>query len=225
MSVAQGNEAKKSSKAIDNGDALLGSTFLDALRPEGTRWDAGYLYYTRGRMTDFTIFHNKATARAVGTFDNRESNTIPLHRTSLRFKTISEDEAASIQKCARRCHYFPEVDLKKLFQDKRPALLPHNILSIIICECKCDDWLLQKSYYGSYPRGDDEPCKHIAGLIFKLSDALDKDPSLLFEMRGVHLWSEDPPDTPKTLPAPKRPRWGKSKCDPVDCDCVPYVVE
>ena len=73
MSVAQTNDAKNFSKAIDNGEALLESTFLDALRSEGTRWDAGYLYYTRGKMTDFTIFHNKATARAVGSFDKRKN--------------------------------------------------------------------------------------------------------------------------------------------------------
>ena len=56
---------------------------------------AGYLYYTRGKMTDFTIFHNKATARAVGSFDKRKS-LFGAHICAVESETARRKKSPSV---------------------------------------------------------------------------------------------------------------------------------
>jgi uncharacterized Zn finger protein len=49
-------------------------------------------------------------------------------------------------------------------------LLPHSE-SDFVTDCSCPDWA--------------NPCKHIAGLYYLLASALDRDPFLMFELRGL----------------------------------------
>jgi uncharacterized Zn finger protein len=49
-------------------------------------------------------------------------------------------------------------------------LLPHSEVDFDT-DCSCPDWA--------------NPCKHIAGLYYLLASALDRDPFLMFELRGL----------------------------------------
>jgi uncharacterized Zn finger protein len=49
-------------------------------------------------------------------------------------------------------------------------LLPHSEADFVT-DCSCPDW--------------SNPCKHIAGVYYLLASALDRDPFLMFELRGL----------------------------------------
>ena len=52
------------------------------------------------------------------------------------------------------------------------SLLPHDA-GELVSTCSCPDWA--------------SPCKHVAGVYYKLASLLDRDPMLLFQLRGMNL--------------------------------------
>lgn len=62
-------------------------------------------------------------------------------------------------------------DIEAAFADLRLALLPSSRRDFRLTDCSCPD-------YGN-------PCKHIAGVYYRLAAELDQDPFLLFELRGL----------------------------------------
>jgi len=57
------------------------------------------------------------------------------------------------------------------FADVRLHLLPHSRKDFALTDCSCPDYA--------------NPCKHIAGVYYRLASQLDGDPFLLFELRGL----------------------------------------
>ncbi|MBK1646087.1 hypothetical protein CKO25_15815 [Thiocapsa imhoffii] len=62
-------------------------------------------------------------------------------------------------------------EIDQLFARHGLALLPRSRQDFRVTECSCPD--------------DANPCKHIAGLYYRLAAQLDQDPFLLFELRGL----------------------------------------
>jgi uncharacterized Zn finger protein len=62
-------------------------------------------------------------------------------------------------------------NIEEAFRALQLNLLPHNQKDFKITECSCPDWA--------------NPCKHIAGVYYRLASLLDYDPLLLFELRGL----------------------------------------
>jgi len=102
----------------------------------------------------------------------------PIYRTSITIKAIS---AADWTKAIR--HIASRADLvTKLLMNEMPDtiedafsglglhLLPHSERDFVT-DCSCPDWA--------------NPCKHIAGVYYLLASALDRDPFLMFELRGL----------------------------------------
>ena len=119
---------------------------------------------------------------------------------------------------------YPELDLPKLI--KHPVvqreLLPDDFSPVFEGDCGCPDWSeplngsgKKRRFHSAQPRGPREPCKHLAALVCKVAAMVDHDPSILFAMRGVHLWeaaqSAPPPPQPATRP-------GSSKAEPLIVD-------
>jgi hypothetical protein len=63
-------------------------------------------------------------------------------------------------------------DVDRLFRSCGKSLFPANSHDID-ADCSCDDW--------------SSPCKHVAATHYVLGEALDRDPFLLFELRGMLL--------------------------------------
>ena len=59
-----------------------------------------------------------------------------------------------------------------VFADAKRPLLPHSRKDFKRAQCDCPD--------------DANPCKHIAGVYYRLAAQLDRDPFLLFELRGLY---------------------------------------
>lgn len=62
------------------------------------------------------------------------------------------------------------IALSKSFCDQNVNLLPEQG-DDLITNCTCPDW--------------SNPCKHIAGTYYKVASMLDRDPFLLFQLRGM----------------------------------------
>jgi len=60
--------------------------------------------------------------------------------------------------------------IEDVFSDLGLYLLPHNRRDVAT-DCSCPDYA--------------NPCKHVAGVCYALAAALDRDPFLLFELRGL----------------------------------------
>ncbi len=61
--------------------------------------------------------------------------------------------------------------IEEAFTKTGAGLLPRTEKDFKQTECSCPDWA--------------NPCKHIAGVYYRLAEQLDQDPLLLFELRGL----------------------------------------
>ncbi len=62
-------------------------------------------------------------------------------------------------------------NIDQAFAGMKLPLLPRSRMDFALTECSCPDYA--------------NPCKHIAGVYYRLAGQLDRDPFLLFELRGL----------------------------------------
>ena len=158
-----------------------GQRFIAALEQftDPARLGRGRSYASGGRILDYTLVKGTVTARVRGSINPYFGvYKEPIYRTSITIKAIS---AADWTKAIR--HIASRADLvTKLLMNEMPDtiedafsglglhLLPHSE-SDFLTDCSCPDWV--------------NPCKHIAGVYYLLASALDRDPFLMFELRGL----------------------------------------
>jgi uncharacterized Zn finger protein len=158
-----------------------GQRFIAALEEftDPARLGRGRSYASGGRILDYTLVKGTVSARVRGSINPYFGvYKEPIYRTSITIKAIS---AADWKKAIR--HIASRADLvTKLLMNEMPDtieevfsgmglhLLPHSE-SDFVTDCSCPDWA--------------NPCKHIAGVYYLLASALDRDPFLMFELRGL----------------------------------------
>ena len=158
-----------------------GERFIAALEEftDPARLGRGRSYASGGRILDYTLANGTVTARVRGSINPYFGvYKEPIYRTSITIKAIS---AADWTKAIR--HIASRADLvTKLLMNEMPDtiedafsrlglhLLPHSERDFVT-SCSCPDWA--------------NPCKHIAGVYYLLASALDNDPFLMFELRGL----------------------------------------
>ncbi|BAC90358.1 SWIM zinc finger family protein [Gloeobacter violaceus] len=102
----------------------------------------------------------------------------PRYETTIALRTISERDWAQILPClAARASCVIRLlmsempdDIEEAFEEADRQLLPYSPQDFLT-RCSCPDW--------------SNPCKHVAGLCFRLAADLDANPLLLFELRGL----------------------------------------
>jgi len=102
----------------------------------------------------------------------------PIYRTSITIRAISSaDWTKAIRKIASRADLVTKLlmnempdTIEEAFSELGLHLLPHSERDFVT-DCSCPDWA--------------NPCKHIAGVYYLLASALDRDPFLMFELRGL----------------------------------------
>ncbi len=158
-----------------------GQRFIAALEQftDPARLGRGRSYASGGRILDYTLEKGTVTARVRGSINPYFGvYKEPIYRTTITIKAIS---AADWTKAIR--HIASRADLvTKLLMNEMPDtiedafsslglhLLPHSE-SDFKTSCSCPDWA--------------NPCKHIAGVYYLLASALDHDPFVMFELRGL----------------------------------------
>lgn len=164
------------------GKTWWGQRFIAALEgfTDGPRLQRGRGYSGDCRILDFAIADGLVTAKVRGNANPYYGvYKEPRYRVQLRMVPISApDWDRIIDRLGRNAalisrllmHEMPD-DIDAVCADAKHPLLPYSRRDFALTECSCPDYA--------------NPCKHIAGVYFRLAGRLDNDPFLLFELRGL----------------------------------------
>lgn len=158
-----------------------GKKFIEAIErlTDSGRLGRGRSYARGGKVKHFDIDGNLVTAQVRGSINPYFGVTKePLYRTTIEFEPISKAKwAAVIALIASKAGLISRLLLNEIpdniedsFKTLGLHLLPgsHNDFHT---RCSCPDY--------------SNPCKHIAGVYYLIAAELDRDPFLLFELRGL----------------------------------------
>ena len=158
-----------------------GQRFIAALEEftDEARLGRGRSYASNGRIIEYTLSKGTVTAKVRGSINPYFGvYKEPIYKTSITIKAITSDDWAKvIRQIASRADLITKLLMKEMpdtieeaFSGLGLHLLPHSERDFVT-SCSCPDWA--------------NPCKHIAGVYYLLASALDNDPFLMFELRGL----------------------------------------
>ena len=156
------------------GTTWWGQRWIEALEkvsPEyASRLGRGKTYARTGRVHDLVVKPGKVTAHVTGSSSSPYAITIAIPPL--------DDAAwsAAIALLAQKARFSAELlagdmpkDVDDVFRTGGVSLFPGQ-RGELVTECSCPDYA--------------NPCKHVAATHYVLGDAFDRDPFLLFELRG-----------------------------------------
>ena len=156
------------------GTTWWGARFLEALEQvlgaDAGRLARGRTYARAGRAHDLCVERGRVTAQVTG------SRPTP-YAIVIQLKQLDESAwSRAIDGMAKKAQFSAELlagqmppAIDEVFQSAELSLFPKRRADLET-SCSCPDW------------GD--PCKHVAAAYYVLGEALDRDPFLLFELRG-----------------------------------------
>lgn len=158
-----------------------GKKFIEAIESfsDAGRLSRGRAYATNGKVLNFAIKDGTVSAQVRGSVNPYYGvYKEPLYSTTIKFQAISPAKwAAAIALIASKSGLISRLMLNEIpetiedtFSQIGLNLLPHNRKEFEF-HCSCPDW--------------GNPCKHLAGLYYLVAAELDRDPFLLFELRGL----------------------------------------
>ncbi len=158
-----------------------GQRFIAALEEftDPARLGRGRSYASGGRILDYTLANGTVTAKVRGSINPYFGvYKEPIYQTTITIRAISSaDWTKAIRTIASRADLVTKLLMNEMpdtIEDAFSALglhlLPHSERDFET-DCSCPDWA--------------NPCKHIAGVYYLLASALDRDPFLMFELRGL----------------------------------------
>jgi uncharacterized Zn finger protein len=142
----------------------------NVLRGDSARLGRGHAYARSGRVHDLVINGGKVAAKVTGSRSSPYKIRIELAQLpdSVWKKAIA-GMAAKAQFSAELLSGQMPKEVDEVFRAAGTSLFPEQPTDLST-GCSCPDW------------GD--PCKHVAAAHYLLGEALDRDPFLLFELRG-----------------------------------------
>jgi uncharacterized Zn finger protein len=158
-----------------------GQRFIAALEEftDQARLGRGRSYASGGRIIEYTLSKGTVTAKVRGSINPYFGvYKEPIYKTTITIKAITSDDwTRVIQQIASRADLITKLLMNEMpdtiedaFSSLGLHLLPHSERDFVT-SCSCPDWA--------------NPCKHIAGVYYLLASALDNDPFLMFELRGL----------------------------------------
>lgn len=156
------------------GTTWWGQRWIEALenvlRGDSARLARGRTYARAGRTHDLVVRGGKVTAKVTGSRATPYEITIELTELSApSWKTAIDGLAKKAQFSAELLAGQMPQAIDEVFVEAGMSLFPKQRADLKT-SCSCPDW------------GD--PCKHVAATHYVLGEALDRDPFLLFELRG-----------------------------------------
>jgi hypothetical protein len=143
------------------------------------RLQRGKAYRTDNRILAFNISDNKVTAKVRGNINPYYGITKePIYNINLSFNKIpSSHWEICIEKICKNPSWLSKLILNEIPKDIQSIFEPYDFLprsyKIVEASCSCPDY--------------DNPCKHIAGIYYRISDLLDITPMLIFPLRGMQI--------------------------------------
>lgn len=156
------------------GTTWWGQRWIEALEQvlggDAGRLARGRTYARAGRTHDLVVEGGEATAKVTGSRPTPYEITIALTQLSdAAWKAAIVNMSAQARFSAELLAGQMPKEIDEAFRSGGCSLFPTK-RNELVTECSCPDW------------GD--PCKHVAATHYVLGDALDRDPFLLFELRG-----------------------------------------
>jgi uncharacterized Zn finger protein len=174
----------------------------------GARLSRGRSYARRGQVMDIRVRKGEVTAQVQGSRDKPYQVWIKVKKIS-RAKWDNLAQALSeraLLTAGLLAGQMPE-NIEECFEQAGLSLFPSQRRDLKT-DCSCPDW--------------ENPCKHIAAVYYLLGEEFDRDPFLIFKLRGMtreELMEKigPPPDhretvrkeKPTPLPAQPDKFWGK----------------
>jgi uncharacterized Zn finger protein len=137
----------------------------------GGRLQRGRSYARKGQVLDLTITPGKVTARVQGSRPLPYSVSIGIATIGRPARRkIGEALAANLRIAAGLMAGEMPPEIEQTFADAKLPLFPQRADELVI-KCSCPDW--------------SNPCKHVAAVYYLLAEEFDRDPFLLFHLRGI----------------------------------------
>ena len=155
------------------GTTWWGQRWIDLLEgfDMGARLDRGKGYARKGQVLSINVETGRVRAEVLGSRPTPYAVTIRLHAHEA---DRWADAAASLQRhpfiVARLLANALPPELEDVLAREGLALFPQREADLET-DCSCPDW--------------SNPCKHIAAVYCLLAEELDRDPFLLFRLRGL----------------------------------------
>lgn len=137
----------------------------------------GRAYSTESRILKFDIQNNAVTATIRGNKNPYFGVTKePKYKIKLSFQEISKaDWKKIIGNICQNAGWLSKLMLNEIPKDIQSAFGNHRLLpgsyDDIDADCSCPDYA--------------NPCKHIAGVYYRIASMLDSHPMLLFPLKGI----------------------------------------
>jgi len=158
-----------------------GQRFIEALEDftDSGRLQRGRSYSTDNRIKQWLLKEGKVEAKLRGNINPYFGvYKEPTYKVGVQMTHLSAAQWQKIiQKLTQRASFIARLllneipeNIENVFADLGVHLLPNDYRDFKVA-CDCPDY--------------EVPCKHIAGVCYRLAGQLDQDPFLLFEMRGL----------------------------------------
>ncbi len=143
--------------------------FLESL-DMGARLGRGRAYARRGQVMDMDVKPGLVTARVQGSRAQPYQVTIQLSPLSpQQWEKVVDVLASQALFAAKLLAGEMPQDIERAFQEARVPLFP-SADKDLNSDCSCPDWA--------------NPCKHVAAVYYLLAESFDRDPFLIFLLRG-----------------------------------------
>jgi uncharacterized Zn finger protein len=137
----------------------------------GSRLARGRSYARKGQVLSIAVENGKAAASVQG------SRPRP-YEVEIEVETLSEDDWAKVLDALGRQALFAAKllagempqEIEEVFKEVGLSLFPARSADLKT-DCSCPDW--------------SNPCKHIAAVYYLLGEEFDRDPFLIFALRGL----------------------------------------
>jgi uncharacterized Zn finger protein len=137
----------------------------------GARLGRGRSYARRGQVISINIDGGVVRARVQGSRRNP-------YKVTIKVKTLSDADSKKLgQALGSQALFAAKLlanempqDIETVFQASNLSLFPEK-LGDLKTECSCPDW--------------SNPCKHVAAVYYLLGEEFDRDPFLIFKLRGL----------------------------------------
>jgi len=161
-------------KMTKAGSTWWGQRWIESLENvlsgDSARLARGRSYARAGRTHDLVIQGGKVSAKVTGSRATPYKITIELGQLpAAAWKKAILNLAQKAQFSAELLAGQMPKEIDEAFRSAKLSLFPKR-REDLVTSCSCPDW------------GD--PCKHVAATHYVLGEALDRDPFLLFELRG-----------------------------------------
>jgi uncharacterized Zn finger protein len=164
---------KAQSKRGQFGQTWWAKRWLKALESfiDSNRLSRGRSYARSGQVLSLDIEQGLVKAKVQGSRPKPYQVTIHVAiLTQTQWQSIAQAFSKQLTFTAQLLSGEMPKEIETLFETEQFSLLP-NCYQDLETQCSCPDW--------------SNPCKHVAAVYYLIGEELDRDPFLIFKMRGI----------------------------------------